>query len=225
MRGGPAAEDGARLPRMGCGVARSCPGARARRRPDPSLAPTHPGARARYPRRRHVSVARSCRVCAGCSTTTEPVTRRASPAPVEVTRARRLSQRPRACATRDPRTRPAYAAADFGFRPRRATAFPGIPPAQLSQRSAAFAPRRASVNVTRITAPFPSSTSAPHLSQTRIVFRAIVIPLRRLLEIRTGTALMKKIPGADFTGKCRIDQPPSTRKTRREVSAQTATGN
>jgi len=68
------------------------------------------------------------------------------------------------------------AAADFGFRPRLATALPGIPPAQLSQRSAAFAPRRASVNVTRIIAPFPSSTSDPHLSHTRIVFRAIVIP-------------------------------------------------
>ena len=61
---------------------------------------------------------------------------------------------------------------DFGLRPRRATALPGIVPAQPSQRSAAFAPRRASLNVTRMTAPLPSSTSAPQLSHTRIVFRA-----------------------------------------------------
>jgi hypothetical protein len=36
-------------------------------------------------------------------------------------------------------------AADFGLRPRRAAARPGIVPAQSSHRSAAFAPRRASV--------------------------------------------------------------------------------
>ena len=41
-------------------------------------------------------------------------------------------------------------ARDFGLRPRRATAAPGIPPAHESQRSAAFAPRRASLNVTRM---------------------------------------------------------------------------
>jgi hypothetical protein len=72
---------------------------------------------------------------------------------------------------------PDQAAADFGFRPRRATATPGMPPAHPSQRSACFAPRRASVNVTRITAPFPSTTSPPHLSQTRTVFRAILLSL------------------------------------------------
>jgi len=67
-----------------------------------------------------------------------------------------------------------YAAtADFGRRPRRATAWPGIFAEQESQRSACFAPRRASLNVIRITAPFPSSTSLEQLSQTRIVFRAI----------------------------------------------------
>src|SRR3954447_12614861 len=77
-----------------------------------------------------------------------------------------------------------YAAA-LGLRPRRATAFPGIVPAQPSQRSAAFAPRRASLNVTRITAPRPSSTSVPQLSQTKIVFRAMVIPLGR----RTGNGI------------------------------------
>jgi hypothetical protein len=32
------------------------------------------------------------------------------------------------------------------------------------------------VKVTRITAPFPSSTSAPHLSQTSTVFRATIPP-------------------------------------------------
>ncbi len=65
----------------------------------------------------------------------------------------------------------------FGRRPRRATARPGIVPAQLSQRSAAFAPRLASVYVMRMPAPLPSATSAPQLSQTRIVFRATVFLL------------------------------------------------
>ncbi len=73
------------------------------------------------------------------------------------------------------RERPSYAS-DLGLRPRRATADPGMPPAHESHRSAAFAPRRASLKVTRITAPFPSSTSAPHLSQTRTVFRATIPP-------------------------------------------------
>src|SRR4029453_7496519 len=63
-------------------------------------------------------------------------------------------------------------AAAFGRRPRLAAARPGILPAQLSQRSAALAPRRASVYVTRMAAPLPSSTSFPQLSQTRTVFRA-----------------------------------------------------
>ena len=48
--------------------------------------------------------------------------------------------------------------ADFGRRPLRAAARPGIFPEQLSQRSACFAPRRASLYVTRITEPLPSST-------------------------------------------------------------------
>jgi hypothetical protein len=65
-------------------------------------------------------------------------------------------------------------ASDLGFRPRRATAAPGIDPAHESHKSAAFAPRRASLNVTRMTAPFPSSTSEPHLSQTSTVFRATI---------------------------------------------------
>ena len=67
----------------------------------------------------------------------------------------------------------AYATADFGRRPRRATAWPGIFAEQLSQRSACFAPRRASLNVIRMTEPFPSSTSLEQLSQTRTVLRAI----------------------------------------------------
>ena len=63
-----------------------------------------------------------------------------------------------------------------------ATAAPGIPPAQESQRSAAFAPRRASLNVVRNTAPFPSSTSLPHESQTSTVSRAtILLPLYKSL--------------------------------------------
>ena len=77
-------------------------------------------------------------------------------------------------------------ASDFGLRPRLATAEPGIPPAQESHRSAAFAPRRASVNVTRMTAPLPSSTSEPHLSQTSTVFLATIPPScgNRLCDFR-----------------------------------------
>ena len=67
-------------------------------------------------------------------------------------------------------------AAAFGRRPRRAAARPGILPAQPSQRSAAFAPLRASVYVTRIAAPLPSSTSLPQLSQTSTVLRANLLP-------------------------------------------------
>ncbi len=44
-----------------------------------------------------------------------------------------------------PRCVGSYAAADFGLRPRRATAWPGISPAHPSHRSACFEPRRASV--------------------------------------------------------------------------------
>src|SRR6202008_4375818 len=68
----------------------------------------------------------------------------------------------------------------FGLRPRRAAARPGIPPAQSSQRAACLAPRRASVYVTRITAPLPSSTSVPQLSHTSTVFRATVVLLRKV---------------------------------------------
>jgi hypothetical protein len=53
---------------------------------------------------------------------------------------------------------------------------PGMFPAQSSQRSACFAPRRASVYVTRRTAPLPSSTSLPQLSQTSTVFLAKIAP-------------------------------------------------
>src|SRR5207249_7676087 len=68
------------------------------------------------------------------------------------------------------------AAAARGRRPRRAAARPGISPAQSSQRSATFEPRRASVYVTRIAAPLFSPTSLPHLSQTSTVLRATEIP-------------------------------------------------
>ena len=70
-------------------------------------------------------------------------------------------------------------ASDFGLRPRLATAAPGIEPAHGSHKSAALAPRRASLNVTRITAPLPSSTSVPHLSQTSTVFRATIPSIQR----------------------------------------------
>src|SRR5215475_4605435 len=66
----------------------------------------------------------------------------------------------------------------FGRRPRRAAARPGIFAEQLSQRSACFAPRRASVYVMRMTAPLPSSTSFPQLSHTSTVLRATVLLLR-----------------------------------------------
>ena len=49
---------------------------------------------------------------------------------------------------------------------------PASSPAQSSQRSATFDPRRASVNVTRIAAPLFSPTSCPQLSHTRTVLRA-----------------------------------------------------
>ena len=68
-----------------------------------------------------------------------------------------------------------YAAA-FGRRPRLATAWPGILPAQASHRSACFEPRRASVKLIRITAPLASSTSLPQLSQTSLVTRATEFP-------------------------------------------------
>jgi hypothetical protein len=90
------------------------------------------------------------------------------------------------------RTRTFYAATALGRRPRRATARPGISPEQLSQRSACLAPRRASVNVSRSVAPFPSPTSLPQLSQTRTVLRAKAKPpfYRKIAadpsEIRTG---------------------------------------
>ena len=72
------------------------------------------------------------------------------------------------------------AAAFFGRRPRLATAWPGILPAQVSQRSACFEPRRASVKLIRITAPFASSTSLPQSSQTNLVTRATdFLPLKR----------------------------------------------
>ena len=67
-------------------------------------------------------------------------------------------------------------ASDFGLRPRRATAVPGIDPAHGSQRSAALAPRLASVNVTRITAPFPSSTSAPQFANQNGLSRHDYLP-------------------------------------------------
>src|SRR4029450_4933115 len=54
--------------------------------------------------------------------------------------------------------RNSYAAA-FGLRPLRAAARPGIPPAQSSHRSAALAPLRAAVPVTRIPPPSLAPTA------------------------------------------------------------------
>src|SRR5919197_5833499 len=69
-----------------------------------------------------------------------------------------------------------YAVAALGRRPRLATAVPGILPAQSSQRSACFEPRRASAKLIRITAPRPSATSFEQLSQTSRVTRANAFP-------------------------------------------------
>src|SRR5581483_6989793 len=82
----------------------------------------------------------------------------------------------RASGTRPQRAETRYEAgveADFGRRPRRAAGWPGLASAHSPQRSACFAPRRASEYVIRITAPRASSTSLPQLSQTRIVLRAM----------------------------------------------------
>jgi hypothetical protein len=82
------------------------------------------------------------------------------------------TQQPRSKTRCWARKRLNYAAADLGRRPRRATAWPGIFPAHASHRSACFEPRRASVKLMRITAPFASSTSLPQLSHTSLVTRA-----------------------------------------------------
>src|SRR5439155_5460293 len=97
--------------------------------------------------------------------------------------------------TRGARQRPAasmlranYAAADFGRRPRRATAWPGILPAHVSQRSACLEPRRASVKLIRITAPFASSTSLTQSSQTNLVTRATDFLPLKAIELRLSVA-------------------------------------
>ena len=81
---------------------------------------------------------------------------------------RKCARRGRSPAARERiRRRPTSGAGRAG-RPAGRASFP----AHSSQRSACFAPRRASVNVTRSVAPFDSPTSLPQLSQTRTVFRA-----------------------------------------------------
>ena len=75
-------------------------------------------------------------------------------------------------------------AAAFGRLPRGAAGRPGIFPAQSAQRSACFAPRRASAYVMRMVAPRVSSTSLEQLSQTRTVLRAA----HCLLEFAEGHA-------------------------------------
>lgn len=61
----------------------------------------------------------------------------------------------------------------FGLRPRRATGRPPRPSASASVKSSSRTPFRASANVMRTVAPLPSGISAPDMSETRIVFRAI----------------------------------------------------
>src|SRR5207249_5877940 len=91
-----------------------------------------------------------------------------------------------------------YATADFGRLPRRATAPPGSSPAQLSHRSACLAPRLASVKVKRIVPPLPSATSVPQLSQTRMVFLAMVSPLEALFSRRSLKEKHDAIPEGEF---------------------------
>src|SRR5436305_7503210 len=81
-------------------------------------------------------------------------------------------------------------AACLGFRPRRAAGLPGIPPARSSHRSACLPILRASEYVTRMTAPFASSTSLPHLSHTRIVLRAMAEILVKNLRKLCGFACL-----------------------------------
>src|SRR4051794_5079125 len=86
-----------------------------------------------------------------------------------------------------------YAAADFGRRPLRATAWPGILPAQASHRSACFDPRRASVKLMRITAPLASSTSLPQLSHTSLVTRATDFLLEFGVRLPVSLAKARRI--------------------------------
>ena len=71
-----------------------------------------------------------------------------------------------------------YAAA-FGLLPLRATCRPPRFSASASVTSSSLAPLRASANVMRTVAPFPSGISAPLMSDTRTVFLATLPPLVR----------------------------------------------
>ena len=66
---------------------------------------------------------------------------------------------------------------DFGRRPRRATWRPPICSASASVTSSSRTPLRASWNVIRTVAPFPSAISAPEMSDTSTVLRATVFLL------------------------------------------------
>src|SRR5262245_16136685 len=104
---------------------------------------------------------------------------RHSPIVVSVSDAPSYAQRATTAHSRKPlpRAEARYPVTDVGLRPRLATDCPGSLPAQPSQRSACFAPRRASEYVNRSVAPFASPTSVPHMSQTRTVFLATSISL------------------------------------------------
>ena len=64
--------------------------------------------------------------------------------------------------------------------------WPGISPAQSSQRSACFAPRRASVKSGASSRPFPRRLRVPQLSQTSTVFLAKVAPPRLQSGVSAG---------------------------------------
>ena len=117
------------------------------------------------------------------------------------------------------------AAAALGRRPRRAAGTPGILPAQSSQRSACFEPRRASEYVIRITAPLASSTSLPQLSQTSTVFLATNSSFERKCEPNST------LPGAPLVfatiaaGSASPAPPDRARSSVRSRSANAAVGN
>ena len=99
-----------------------------------------------------------------------------------------------------------YATAVFGRLPRRAAGVPGIFVAQSSHRSACFAPRLASVYVSRRTAPLPSSTSLPQLSQTSTVFLATNSSFEREIDavILRSLAAGAYSPGSKQRKRCAL---------------------
>jgi hypothetical protein len=84
-----------------------------------------------------------------------------------------------------------------------------MPPAQPSHKSACFAPRRASLKVIRMIAPFASPTSVPQESHTRTVFRAILfLPCLRSPSATEGYLITASIANGILLTIHEILQPP-----------------